>query len=474
MKLPDGRPLVVNDDVLPDPSSEGRVILWVPGECRGGYRHWDRVGTVARAAVTTERGARSIAATAVPARQRLRSPLGEFLGGLIGPRSDRAWTLPDGGSAEPCGPRRTDLRLAWSEDEAVPLDGARINVRWPESGGARPVGPNLYLVSGVRTDRPYTEAVLGPDASLREPPRALAERALAAARGAGDRPGEVTAFIDLGLAHLAEGDALHAVGTLEEALAAARRLGDPAREADALSNLALAALTLGQPGRAREALGPALIYARAAGDRYAEKLALDRIALTSLRLDDHAGALDVLEQARSIAAGLGDLRHEADLLWRAAVEHAELGRRDRALAAAAAAVDRLRGLGNPTADWYAHHLANYRSGGLGAAPVARRTVRSYPGGSIGTTALAAPPGPPAAPAATGPGLLRTALTAAKAMATFVGSGFKTATPEAYRDRLAACAGCAHHTGVRCRVCGCITAAKARLLHERCPAGRWPC
>jgi hypothetical protein len=29
------------------------------------------------------------------------------------------------------------------------------------------------------------------------------------------------------------------------------------------------------------------------------------------------------------------------------------------------------------------------------------------------------------------------------------------------------------TGLRCRICGCFTAAKARLDHERCPAGKWP-
>jgi hypothetical protein len=66
-----------------------------------------------------------------------------------------------------------------------------------------------------------------------------------------------------------------------------------------------------------------------------------------------------------------------------------------------------------------------------------------------------------------------AQTAAKAMAQFVGSGFKTAAPETAAARLAVCASCPHHTGLRCRICGCFTAAKARLDHERCPAGKWP-
>jgi hypothetical protein len=59
------------------------------------------------------------------------------------------------------------------------------------------------------------------------------------------------------------------------------------------------------------------------------------------------------------------------------------------------------------------------------------------------------------------------------MAQFLGSGFKTASPETSAARLAACASCGHHTGLRCRICGCFTAAKARLDHERCPAGKWP-
>ena len=34
-----------------------------------------------------------------------------------------------------------------------------------------------------------------------------------------------------------------------------------------------------------------------------------------------------------------------------------------------------------------------------------------------------------------------------------------------------CAGCEHHTGVRCKLCGCFTNAKAWLPHEACPLGK---
>ncbi|WP_422923985.1 DUF6171 family protein [Singulisphaera sp. PoT] len=257
---------------------------------------------------------------------------------------------------------------------------------------------------------------------------------------------------------------------LEQALGEARRLGDRALEVDVLGNLTQAAHTLGDLARAYELVIPVLDFARQTGDRYGEKLALDRLGQVLLALGDRDGGLAHLEQAWSIAAELGDVKHEADLLWRAGIEHAELGNRDQAIGYASAAVDRLRRLGNPAADWYAHHLANYRSS-LGGEPALLPSLSSG-GFSSRPTFVGAAAAPAPGPTVEGPGLLRMAITAAKAMVTFVGSGFKTATAELYRERLATCATCEFHTGVRCRVCGCITAAKARLLHERCPANRW--
>ena len=65
-----------------------------------------------------------------------------------------------------------------------------------------------------------------------------------------------------------------------------------------------------------------------------------------------------------------------------------------------------------------------------------------------------------------------AFTAFKSFAKFLGGGLKT-LPQAQRDqRLAVCGTCEHHTGVRCRVCGCFTSVKTWLPHERCPIGKW--
>jgi hypothetical protein len=65
-----------------------------------------------------------------------------------------------------------------------------------------------------------------------------------------------------------------------------------------------------------------------------------------------------------------------------------------------------------------------------------------------------------------------ALSATKAMAKFLGSGGKTTPAATGAQRLQTCATCEHHTGLRCRLCGCFTNVKVRLLHESCPLGKW--
>jgi tetratricopeptide (TPR) repeat protein len=304
---------------------------------------------------------------------------------------------------------------------------------------------------------------------------ALAERAVAAARTAGNRHREVTALIDLGVVQLKQCEAAAAAELLKQALAGAQSLGDRNHEADAALHLAQASLALGRPARARNLLEPVLVHLRQIGDRYAEKLATESLGIALFAQRDLTGALAHFDRAIKIAAELGDLRHEAGVLWRAAIIHAELGHRDRALASASASVDRLQRLGNPTAAWYAHHLANYESGTPGTALAPRGETSVDFGGTIDVGVGARPETPSAVTAqeVTGPGLLRMAFAATRSITRFLGSGFKTATPEAYRERLAVCATCEHHTGVRCRICGCVTTVKARLLHEQCPKSRWP-
>jgi hypothetical protein len=69
--------------------------------------------------------------------------------------------------------------------------------------------------------------------------------------------------------------------------------------------------------------------------------------------------------------------------------------------------------------------------------------------------------------------MRIAQSVARAMVKFVGSGMKTVSPATQQKRLQTCGDCEHHTGVRCRLCGCFTRVKTLLPHETCPAGKWP-
>jgi len=80
---------------------------------------------------------------------------------------------------------------------------------------------------------------------------------------------------------------------------------------------------------------------------YAEKLNLDRLAQALVGLGDRAGALQQIERTLAMATAMSDWRQVANLLWRAAALHDELGRRDLALARAEATVDLLRRLDNP-------------------------------------------------------------------------------------------------------------------------------
>src|SRR5262249_19245996 len=159
----------------------------------------------------------------------------------------------------------------------------------------------------------------------------------------------------------------------------------------------------------------------------------------------------------------GDHRHEADLLWYVAIESAELSRRDEALTHGELAIRLMDEMRNPKAAWFRQHLEKFRSGEAGATL----------GGAdeIGTAALEMSLAEPqvggiwATPdtgPAQGPGLLRMAVSATKAMARFIGSGFKTAPGGTVQYRLRTCAACPHHTGLRCRLCGCFTSAKARM------------
>jgi len=485
MKLPEWQDLVLAEGVFPEPvTDKNRIVLWLKKDRDGTFQHWERIGTVARAQVTAKDGLCASPATSIRAREWIGGAVGRILHGLRERKGNRSFTLPSGRSAEQCGELQPDLLLVWASAERPISDETAIKDRWPEAARFERLGEKLYLVGGVATEADRAKAA-GKGAESQQPlsegtPREDAEKSLTLARQAGDRNAEVISLTDLGVIGLNEGDPQRAINFLEQALALNRQLGDKDRESDILGNLGMALLAVRQPAQAWELFQHQLNYSRANGDPYAEKMALERLAIASGNLGDSNRAIALYDQALAVTRRVGDRHQEANVLWQQGIQFAELGQRDLAIAKADEAVTLFKLLGKPQAGWYGAYLQKYRMGLLDdqpgdAAGGAGFSPQAYLGGSIVANALAQqPPGSgPAQANKGGPGLLRMAMSATKAMANFVGSGFKTATPDVQRQRLQTCATCEHHTGLRCQICGCFTNVKSRLLHEDCPIGKWP-
>jgi tetratricopeptide (TPR) repeat protein len=485
MKVVDWPESALEDGVIRESvSQEGRVVLWVRGDRDDHFQYWERIGSVARSEVTVEGGLCSTPATAVRARQRVQGMLGKLFQRFHDGKKHR-FALPGGETAEQCGERQSDLMLVWAEDQALDLDESRIQLIWPEAQQCRKLGVNLFLVGGLPGRQANVQA--GAEQPLPAPeerPRQHAEAMLAAARQSGDRAREALALTDLGVIVLSEGDTPAAIAWLEQALALSRQLGDSAKECDVQGNLGLALLAARQPVQARQLFENTLAYARSTGDRLAEKIALERLGLAASSLGEFPRALALFDQALVLTRLVGDRQQEANLLWLQGIQHAELSQRDVAIAKAQDAVTLFKELGKPQASWYGAYLQKYRMGIYDSWPGSATSgvtvssgmgPQSYLGGSIVATVVAAQAnqGQPSNQPTTGPGLLRMALSATKALAQFAASGFKTAPPEIQRKRIQVCMACEHHTGLRCKVCGCFTNAKSRLLQESCPIGKWP-
>ena len=464
--IPHWRGVALHSGTLREVAADrSRLVLWVPGEREGNGQQWLRISTMHDAPVVQQQGLSAIAATAIQARQQLRGALlGDLLRRFRRHAEDLAWMLPTGEAVQQCGERQTELLLVWKENQEQPLDEAQIHQRWPQATRVQSLGPCLFLVWGA------TAPVAGGEAKMPLPLKDVyslpqAERWLADARRGGDRTGEASALTDLGLLALEDGNPSLAITRLKEALALARALGDRARQGDILGNMGLALLEAGRPDEARQHLEQALILVRAVDDRFTEKLVLERLAAAWVALGEMPTTLSLLDEALTLARTLGDRQHEAEILWHLGIRWAELGQRERAIDYGQAAVRLWQALGKPQARVYAEHLQQYQRGGA---------LDGMTAGSLVTTTMAGPaisgPMPPIDRA--GPGCLQMAISAARAISRFVGSGFKTVTMETLEERTRRCARCKYHTGLRCRVCGCFTNLKTRLPHEECPLGEW--
>lgn len=467
MRAPDWRNLKLGNGILLEPvRDDSRVVFWRPEQQDREFQYWERIGSVPRAEVRADQGICSLPAAVVRARQRKSAGLlGKLVRKLGGSGGDEAWSLPDGQPVEKCGDRKTDLVLAWPEDPGATLDESAARLLWPGLTRFEPLADGLFLVAGVAPgsagSTPRAAAASNGVAGIQETeelgcPIALAEQLLEAARQSGDRAREAAALTDLGIVVMNEGQLDKAAALLDRAARLGRELGNPARELDALSNLAYAWLAQGQAHGARQALEYALHLARQIQDPYAEKLVIERLGMAHANLRDPAGALALADQALAMTRKLGDQQQETRVLWNQAIALADLNQRDQAIARAQESIDLLRKLGKPEASWYGAQLQRYRMDFAGLA-----------------AAVPGTPGPAGYDPNSGPGLLRMAVSATKAMMRFIGSGLKTTPAPIQQSRMATCEACEHHTGLRCRVCGCFTRVKTRMAHEQCPIGKWP-
>jgi tetratricopeptide (TPR) repeat protein len=452
--------------------ADGRSTWWVPAGGDEGFRYWRQVGADLAAEVSAGDGFLLTPATSCPVRRPRGGDPAESPGAAA-PDALAAVAAPNAGPLERCGPERSDLVLLRAAPDSDPVDPGRIRARWPTAEPLREIADGLFLVSGVVPDR----ADPGKDVTeLLECPRARGAQLLASARESGDRRAEAAALTDLAVMSMNEGDSRRALDRLKEALQITRDVGDRKGETDVTGNFGLLSLTIGNPGLASQLFERELEAARACGDRFAEKSALEHLGLARGRLGDRSRSLDFFEQALSLARAAGDRQHEFVLTWHQAVQHAELGQRDRAVAKANSAIDLARELDAQQAEILAAHLRRYLdqgSGTLAAGPGAHGPASAVVAESIVVSA-----GVDAGPSASergepGPGLLRSGLSAARSVTRFLASGMKLTDAAALQTRLRACADCEHHTGLRCKVCGCFTNVKTRMAVEKCPAGKWP-
>ena len=462
--------LILDPHILREPLADGQgVALWFAGQREGDFQNWERISSVPHAEFTVEPGIIATAATAVRARQTIRTAWGKFFQRFRGETKGHSWVLPNGETAEQCGERRSDVLLVWAEDEERTLDGTWINSHWSGCTEVRSIGPKAFVLWGVAPPDPGSAAE---QTQAQNVPHQVAEHRLAAARQGNDKQREITALVDLGLALVHRGDSARAVNVLNDALAVARGSGDADAEVEVSGHMGFALVYSGQARQALPMLERRLAHARAAGDRFAEQYVLNHRGLAYAQLGDAGKSASSFEEALALARAVGYRKHEAELLWYLGIIHGEMGRREQAIAHAQAAIDLMQRMGNPQAAWYADHLRKYQSGETATGLATGDTTGSpaHWNGSITASYWASTSA--GRSQAGGPGWLRMALTAAKSMAKFVGSGFKMVPAQTLQRRLRTCAACDHHTGLRCRLCGCFTNAKARMAHEECPIHKW--
>jgi tetratricopeptide (TPR) repeat protein/transcriptional regulator with XRE-family HTH domain len=175
---------------------------------------------------------------------------------------------------------------------------------------------------------------------------ALHQSALAAARQAGDRPGEADTLRELGALQRETGGYPAAAATLARALALYRDIGDQPGQADALDELGYLRTLTGDYPAAVASYHEALVLVRGLGDRRSEAWTLNGLGLLQHLTGDYPAAAASQQQALALFRDLGDLHGQARALNDLAVVQQETGDYPAAAASQQQALALFRDLGH--------------------------------------------------------------------------------------------------------------------------------
>jgi len=201
------------------------------------------------------------------------------------------------------GPDLSTLRqaTAWLESELPNLQAA---VDYAAASGRHPhaIGIPAAMSDFLITRGPWDQAI------------ALHRTALAAARRAGNRPGQAIALGELGVLAWQTGDYPAAAASLTEALAQYRDIGDPAGQALVFNQLGFVQVLTGDYPAANASFRQALELVRGAGDQVAEADVLNHLGFAQQLTGDHTASEANLAGALALTRRLGRQQREAQVL----------------------------------------------------------------------------------------------------------------------------------------------------------------
>jgi tetratricopeptide (TPR) repeat protein/DNA-binding transcriptional ArsR family regulator len=178
-------------------------------------------------------------------------------------------------------------------------------------------------------------------------------QALALYRDAGDQPGQAEALNQLGLLHTLAGDYPAAAASLTQALALYRDAGDQPGQAYTLADLGFLRVLTGDYPAAAASHQQALALARSAGDRHGQAWILVGEGVRQQLTGDHPAAAATLRQALALFRDLGHLPGQAQALNALGVVQQETGDHPAAAESQRRALALFRDLGHRLGQAYA-------------------------------------------------------------------------------------------------------------------------